>query len=123
MYTVYPWVLKGLFAHHIVLHHRVAHLESGVNQDAVNTSKHLGIHAAHRGSNDEVGLFDVACLPKKCQGLGRMQRQIGRNDCGLGHKCAQKRYRSRLPRRSEAVNVHYFLALHQGGVCFCWVHF
>ena len=65
LYTVYSWVLKGLFAHHIVLHHGVAHLESGVNQDAVYTSKHLGIHAAHRGSNDEVGLFGVARLPKK----------------------------------------------------------
>ena len=52
-----------------------------------------------------------------------MQREVGRNDCGRGHKCTQERYCSRLTRRAKAVNVHDFLALHEGGICFCWVHF
>ena len=60
LHTILAGVEERLRAGQAVLHHRLAYLEGGVEHDAVVTVEHLGIHATHRGADDQVGLLGLA---------------------------------------------------------------
>ena len=55
--AVFARVQESLLAYHAVGPHRVGYLEGRIHQYAVGAIKLLGIHAAHRSADDEVGLL------------------------------------------------------------------
>ena len=63
--------------------HGVGNLEGGVHQDAVEAVQLLGIHAAHRRTQNEVGLLGGAGLAQQVECLLRMDGQVGSNDDGF----------------------------------------
>ena len=58
LHTVFAWILKLLMSCHAA--HRVAHCKGWVDKNAVEAVQHLGVHAAHRRTYDEIGLFVVS---------------------------------------------------------------
>ena len=84
LHAVEARIRKVLVADHAMFLHRVAHLEGRIDEDAVVAIEHLGVHATHRGADDEVGLFLLAELPEERHGLFGMDGEIGSDDGGVG---------------------------------------
>ena len=97
LHTVLTGIGEMLGAYHTVFLHRVAHLEGRVDKDAVVAVEHLGIHAAHRGADDEIGMFFVAGLPQEAERLLRTDGEVWRNDCGIGEHLTDTGDGTRLP--------------------------
>ena len=104
--------MESLLARQAVVVHGQAHLEGRIHQNAVVTREHLGIHAAHGGTYDEVGLMALAQLLQQVYRLGGMHWQVFGHDVRLGQQLPEHGYRARLARRHKAVDVHKGLALH-----------
>ncbi len=118
LHAVLPRVLKVLCPHHVVAHHRVAHLQGRVDDDAVVAVEHLGVHAAHRSADDQVGVLGLAGGAQQLHGLCGVDGQVGGNDRCRGQCRAYAGHRSRLSRRGETVDVKNLLARHQVGELF-----
>ena len=96
--AVLTGIKKGVLAQHAVLQHGVAHLKGRIYQYAVVSVEHLGIHSAHRRTDNQVGIFSLASMVKQVHGLGRMQRQVGSNYGGAGQHLANLDDSARLSR-------------------------
>ena len=112
LYTVQTWVLKLLGACHAMAAHGVAHLQGRVHTDAVVAAQLLSIHAAHRGADDEVGLFLSADVTQQAHSLRRVYGQVWGNDSGLRHDGAQPFYRARLSAGGKTVTIENGLSCH-----------
>ena len=62
LHAVLPGILKLLLARQAVLLHGVGNLEGGVDADAVEAVELFGVHAAHGGAENQVGLLLLANL-------------------------------------------------------------
>lgn len=114
LHSVLARVLEYLLARE--LRHGVAHFEGWVHQYAVESGEHLGVHAAHRRADDEVGLLLGCHRLQHLQTFFGVQRNVARYNRSVGHQRAQHLHRARLCRRTEAVYIHEFLAPHKLGV-------
>ena len=72
LHAVETRIGEMLVADHAVFLHRVAHPEGRIDEDTVVAVEHLGVHATHRGADDEVGLFLLAELPEERLPVGRV---------------------------------------------------
>ena len=84
LHAVSTWILKHLFAHHVALLHGLPHLQCGVDQYAVIAVQHLGIHTAHRGADDEVGVLPTSHFLQHRHRLDRVQRNVVRHHRRIG---------------------------------------
>ena len=104
-----------LVADHAVFLHRVAHPEGRIDEDTVKSVEHLGIHAAHGGADDEVGLFLLAELPEERHRLFRTDGKVGGDDGGIGHHLTDSGDCARLAAAAKAVDIHDLLPLKDVG--------
>ena len=115
LHAVLPGRIESLLAHHPVALHRVADGKGGIREDAVVAVEHLGIHAAHRGAEDERGLFPFTCVKQELESLLGMYRQIGSHHAGLGEHLTQAHHRAAAAAGAETVDVEHRLATHEFG--------
>ena len=121
VHSVLSRVLEFLLAGHAA--HRIAHLEGWVYEDAVESFQQFGIHASHRGTDDEVRLLSLRHLLQHLYALFRMYRDVFSHEGGIRHQFLQHLYGAALCRREETVNIHDFLARHEVGELFdIWIH-
>ena len=80
LYTVLTGIENGVFAEHIVLKDGVAHLEGRIDEDAVVTVEHFGVHAAHRGADNQVGVFFFTGFVQQVYRFLWMQWEVGGNE-------------------------------------------
>ena len=102
-----------LLARQSVGRHRVGDAQGRVHADAVETIELFRIHAAHRGADDEVGVFLFTDIPEQCHRLMGFYGQVVGDNLRPGKHLAQPFHRSTLCRRAEAVHIHNLLSLHQ----------
>ena len=113
VHSILSRVLELLLSGHAA--HRVAHLEGWVYEDAVESFQQLGVHSAHRSTDDEVGLLCLCHLLQHLYGFFRMNRDVFSHEGSIRHQFLQHLYGTALCRREEAVHIHDFLARHQVG--------
>ena len=113
--AVLTGVLKLLRAGHAVGLHGVGDAEGGVGADAPVAAQLLGVHAAHRRAQDEVGLALGANLAQQGQRLFGVYGQVGGHDSGVGEGDAQATHRARLSAAAEAMDIEQRLTLQQLG--------
>ena len=77
LHAINSGVREVLRADHSVLLHRLSHLQCGVYEDAVVAVEHLRIHAAHRGADDEIGLFPLTGVLQQLESFLRLYGQVG----------------------------------------------
>ena len=116
--AVLPRVLKLLCTRHVVGTHRLAHLQCGIDADAVEASQLLRIHTTHRRADDEVRLLFLADVAQQGDALLRVNGNVGSHDAGLGHDRAQSADGARLAAGGKTVAVEHRLAGHQFGILF-----
>ena len=115
LHTVFPGRIERLLAHQSVTLHRVADGEGGIGEDAVVAAEHLGIHASHRGAEDERRLLAAARVEQKLESLPGMQGKVGSHHTGLGKHLTETAHRAAAAAGTETVNVEHRLAAHQFG--------
>ena len=121
VHSILSRVLEFLLAGHAA--HRIAHLESWVYEDAVESFQQLGVHSAHRSTDDEVRLFCLCHLLQHLYGFFRMYRNVLSYESGVRHQLLQHLHGAALSRREETVNIHDFLARHEvGELLDIWIH-
>ena len=113
LYTVQSGIREMLSPHHPMCLHRLTHLQSRVHDNTVEAAQHLCIHTAHRGADDEVGVFFVAHLPQQCHCLFRFYGQVRSYHRRVGQNLTDTCYGARLSGRTEAVDIENLLPLHQ----------
>ena len=98
LHTVLAWVLKRHAPYHVALGHGLTHLEGRVNHNAVIPAQHLRVHAAHRGSYNQVGLLALGHAGQHVHGLGRVYGYVLGHHRGAGQQCLQEGHRAALSR-------------------------
>ena len=116
--AVLTGILKLLCTRHAVRLHRLTHFQGRVDTNAVKAPQLFGVHAAHRGSDDEVGVLLVADIVQQGDGLSGMNGDIGGDDVSLRHHLPQAGDGARLTAGGEAVTIQDRLACHQFRVLF-----
>ena len=83
-------------------------MEGRINADAQMAVHLLGIHTAHAGTNDDIGLLGNHKLLQHGQSLLGLNGDIGRNDLGRGQHFPKQLHRARSSGRGEAVEIYDF---------------
>ena len=90
-----------------------SHVERRIDQNALVATELLGIHASHRGADDEVGLLLCRIVLQKLQGFERRYRNIGRHHADVlfvEHVAHQSGCACRTS-RTETVDIKYLFHL------------
>ena len=89
LHAVLTGILKLLRPSHAVLVHGVGYAQGRIGADAVEVAQLLGVHAAHRRAQDDVGLLFVADAVQQCHGFLWVYGQVGGNNLGIRKHRAQ----------------------------------
>ena len=112
LHSVLTGILKHELSYHAVLNHCPAHLKSGVDEDSVVATEHLGVHPAHRRTDDKVGTLALTHPAKHRHSVCRHYGNI------LGyHTCRREERLKYLDRicgssRTKAMHIHYGFSYH-----------
>ena len=73
-------LIEERIAPHSLEGEHARHLEARIYQYALPTSEQFGVESAHRGTDNEVGIFRFHQVAQECDGLGRKYGKVGRNN-------------------------------------------
>ena len=82
--AVLPGILPRLFSGHAMFLHGLCHLESGIDENAVEAIEQFGVHATHRRADDQVGLLFLCFLAQESQAVGGMEWDVVGDYGGIG---------------------------------------
>ena len=89
----------------VILKDRIRKLESRIDENPVHPIKHLGIHSAHRGSNDKIRILLGNQILKKINSLNGIHRKIRGDNGRVGQEQPERVYATGLSARRESMYI------------------
>ena len=85
-HLVYLKVLRPILAlveervaPHALKRKQARHLKTGVYQNALSSAEQFRVESAHRGADNQIGIFRFHQVAQECDGVSRKHGKVGRN--------------------------------------------